>query len=140
MTDRARPIGGPAAWRAEDLARSTDWIWEISAESAREIEAALRAVQRRQLPWPAIRKEDFAVPSLVRPLAEISRVLEQGHGVALLRGLPVERFSEEELKHVYWGLGVHLGTPRYQNAHGELLGEVRDEVRRYGDVRQPGVA
>jgi hypothetical protein len=35
-----------------------------------------------------------------------------------------------------WGIGVHLGTPRWQNATGELSGEVRDELRLYGEVRE----
>ena len=62
--------------------------------------------------------------------------LEHGRGVVLLRGLPVERYSEDDLRRLYWGLGTHLGTARYQNAQGELIGEVRDEVRAYGAVQE----
>ena len=51
-------------------------------------------------------------------------------------GIPVERYSEDELRIIYWGLGLHLGTPRYQNAQGELIGDVRDENRLYGEVRE----
>lgn len=137
MTTQA--ITGPEAWRGEELARSTDWIREIPWPMIQELEAALRAVQRRGLVWPEIRREDFAIPGCARFLAEVGHELEHGRGVVLLRRLPVERFSEEELKQIYWGLGLHLGTPRHQNARGELIGEVRDEVRRYGDVQQPGV-
>ena len=54
----------------------------------------------------------------------------------LLRGLPIERYTEDELRIVYWGLGLHLGTPRYQNPDGELIGDVRDENRLYGSVRE----
>ncbi len=36
-------------------------------------------------------------------------------------------------------MGTHLGTAVHQNAHGELIGEVRDEVRLYGEVVQPAV-
>ena len=49
------------------------------------------------------------------------------------------RYTDEELKRLYFGLGTHLGAARYQNAHGELIGEVRDEVRRYGAVSEPAV-
>ena len=133
-------IAGPEAWRGEELARSTDWIREIPPVVIQELEAALRAVQRRGLAWRDIQREDFAIPGSARFLAGVSHALEHGRGVVLLRRLPVERFSEEELKQIYWGLGLHLGTPRCQNAHGELIGEVRDEVRRYGEVYQPSVA
>jgi alpha-ketoglutarate-dependent taurine dioxygenase len=40
---------------------------------------------------------------------------------------------------IWWGIGTHLGTAVCQNAHGELIGEVRDEVRLYGEVIQPAV-
>jgi len=54
----------------------------------------------------------------------------------LLRRIPVERYSEDELRIIYWGLGLHAGTPRYQNPRGELIGDVRDENRLYGAVRE----
>jgi hypothetical protein len=135
----AQAIAGPEAWRGEDLARTTDWIRPIPDKVVGEIEGAVRAVQRRGLRWSEIRREDFPIPGCARFLADVRHELERGRGVVLLRRLPVERFSEEELKQIYWGLGLHLGTPRCQNAQGELIGEVRDEVRRYGDVHQPGV-
>jgi Taurine catabolism dioxygenase TauD, TfdA family len=37
---------------------------------------------------------------------------------------------------MYWGIGLHTGTPRYQNPKGELIGDVRDENRLYGAVRE----
>jgi len=45
-------------------------------------------------------------------------------------------YGEDELRIVYWGLGLHLGTPRFQNAQGELIGDVRDENRLYGTVHE----
>jgi hypothetical protein len=81
-------------------------------------------------------RDDFAIPGLAPLLAEVSQALEDGRGLVLLRGIPVERYTEDELRIVYWGLGLHLGTPRYQNARGELIGDVRDENRLYGAVRE----
>ncbi len=69
----------------------------------------------------------------------MSRDLEWGRGIVLLRGLPVERYTDDELRLIWWGIGAHLGAAVHQNAHGELIGEVRDEVRLYGEVVQPAV-
>ncbi len=135
----ARPITGPAAWQGRDLERENDWIHPISPAAVAELEAALRAVQARGLAWRDMTREDFPIPSFARERAQTRRELEDGRGVVLLRGLPVQRYTEDELRQLYWGLGLHLGTPRYQNAHGELIGEVRDELRAYGAVRQPAV-
>ncbi len=138
-TVTARPITGPEAWHGSDLVRTTDWIRPISAAAIDEIDRALRIVKARGVAWRDIRREDFPLPGFSRDLAAVSHELEHGRGVVLLRGLPVERYTEDELRQVYWGIGAHLGAARFQNAHGELIGDVRDELRAYGQVNQPGV-
>ncbi len=139
ITTAAQPLTGPSVWLGVDLARATDWIRPVSLAAVAEVDGALRAVRRRGLAWREMRREDFPIPGFARELAEVARELEEGRGVVLLRGLPVARYSEDELRQLYWGIGLHLGTPRYQNAHGELIGEVRDELRVYGAVHQPSV-
>jgi len=132
----AQPIVGPEAWRGDDLVRSTDWIWPVTPAEADELDAALRAVQRRGLDWPKLTREDFPLPRFAASLAQVCDELEHGRGLVLLRRIPVERYTEDELRIIYWGLGLHLGTPRAQNAQGELIGDVRDENRLYGTVRE----
>ncbi len=126
-------------WRGEDLGRRTDWIRPLSEAALAELDEALRLVQRRGLRWREIRKPDFPLPGLSAELAQVSRDLEWGRGLVLLRGLPVERYSEDELHSIWWGIGTHLGTAVYQNAHGEFIGAVRDEARLCGQVIEPGV-
>ena len=133
------PIAGPMVWHGRELAGSTDWIHRLSPAAVDEIDAALSAVRARGLDWPDIRKKDFPLPGVSAELAQVNRDLEWGRGLALLRGLPVERYSDDELRAIWWGLGCHLGRAVHQNAHGELIGEVRDEVRLYGEVVQPAV-
>jgi Taurine catabolism dioxygenase TauD, TfdA family len=130
------PLDGPMVWRGEDLARSTEWIRALTPAEVDELDAALRAVQRRGLDWPAMTRADFPLDRLARSLAEVSAELEDGRGLVLLRRIPVERYRADELRIVYWGIGLHLGAPRYQNAQGELIGDVRDENRLYGVVRE----
>jgi hypothetical protein len=139
-TVAAQPLTGAAVWHGRDLARSTDWVRPISSAAVAELEAALARVKARGLAWRDLRREDFPLAGFAAELAAVAHELEHGRGVVLLRGLPVARYTEDELRQLYWGIGTHLGTPRYQNAHGELIGEVRDELRTYGAVSQPGVA
>ena len=42
----------------------------------------------------------------------------------LARGLPVVRYSDEEIEIAYYGIGLHLGQPVRQNSRGDLLGVV----------------
>jgi TfdA family taurine catabolism dioxygenase TauD len=134
-----KPIAGPMVWHGRELAGSTDWIRRLSAGAVDEIDAALRGVQARGLEWRDIRKKDFPLPGVSAELAQLNRDLEWGRGLVLVRGLPVTRYSDEELRAIWWGLGCHLGAAVHQNAHGELIGEVRDEVRLYGEVVEPAV-
>src|SRR5262249_40089286 len=85
---------------------------------------------------PRMTRDHFPTPHLAGFLTEVRRDLEDGRGLVLLRRLPVERYTESELRILYWGLGLHLGTPRHQNAVGELVGDVRDENRLYGSVQE----
>ena len=133
------PITGPEAWLGRDMAASTAWIQPFPDRAIDEIDAALRAVQSRGLAWPKFGREDFPLPTFSRELAATLDELEHGRGFVLFRGLPVERYRDDELTTLYWGLGAHLGYHRYQNALGELIGEVRDENRRYGEVREPSM-
>jgi hypothetical protein len=55
-----------------------------------------------------------------------------------LRGLPVDKYDEEDLRRLYFGLGTHLGSPVFQNRSGELMRAIRDEGahvgRTYGQI------
>jgi len=56
-----------------------------------------------------------------------------------LRGFPVDRYDEDDLRRVYFGLGAHIGTPVFQNRTGELMRAIRDEGahvgRTYGETK-----
>ena len=73
MTAR-QPIAGPAAWRAEELEASGDWIVALSGGAAVEIDAALRGA--RNLAWPDITRQDFPLPELSKTLAEAAHELD----------------------------------------------------------------
>jgi hypothetical protein len=132
----AQPILGRVAWRGDELAASSDWIRILTTPELNELDAALRSVQGHGLAWRDMTRDDFPIPGLAASLAEVRRELEDGRGVVMLRRIPVERYTEDELRIIYWGLGLHTGTPRYQNPKGELIGDVRDENRLYGAVRE----
>lgn len=120
----AGPVGGPAAWRGEDVATRDDWIVHLSPGEIAEIEVAARACEG--LPLERIDRNNFPLPSLSRRVREWSSELATGRGFLLLRGLPVQRWGEGVSSVAFWGLGCHLGVPGGQNPQEELLGHVRD--------------
>ena len=55
-----------------------------------------------------------------------------------MRGVPRERYSDEECGLIYWGISAHIGTPVSQNARGHLLGHVTDEGKNLDDPNARG--
>ncbi len=127
------PVGGVAAWRGCDMAGRDDWMVRLGAPDLAELEAALAAVERRGLELVQIGPAEFPLPALGARLSAMREEILRGRGFALLRGLPVERYSLRQAATLYWGIGAHLGTAVPQNAQGHLLGHVIDVGRDEND-------
>lgn len=118
---------GPAAWYGPDWAGRDDWIVRLSEGDVAEIEGALAAWRNRGASSPApLAAADFPLPTLAPRLRALREELLAGRGFALMRGLPVARWSDTDSALAFIGLGAHLGRARSQNAAGHLLGHVRD--------------
>jgi len=132
------PIAGASAWHGRDMAKSRRWRRNLNEGHIAELDAALKAVERRGLAWHEVKRADFPLPGLAPLLAEIAEELENGSGMMKLRGFPVARYSEDQLRTIYFGLASNLGTPVYQNRSGELMRLIRDEGAevglRYGQI------
>lgn len=117
-------ITGPAAWKGSELATSTDWISPLSERLLTALDAALQGVKRRGLGLGQFTREDFPLDGCEETLAAFADELENGRGFLVLRGLPADRYGEVDMTLLYYGLGLHLGTPVLQNPAGDLLGRV----------------
>jgi hypothetical protein len=47
----------------------------------------------------------------------------------VLRRLPVEDYSKDEIGMIFWGIGTHLGRGLSQSVLGDRLGHVKDFSR-----------
>jgi hypothetical protein len=128
------PLHGPCVWTGADLAGADDWRFRLTPPMLAEIDAALTALQRRGVAWEAMQRGDFPLPQTAVLLAEISRTLEEGRGLAKLTGLPVERYDEPDLRRIWYGIGLQLGTPVSQSKAGLRMKVIRDEGAAVGEV------
>jgi hypothetical protein len=122
-------LTGRSAWHGKELDAAGDWIFTLSDTHRREIDAALARVERPGAPLLGFTRDEFPLAATAELLARVSDELENGRGAVRLRGLPVERYADDALRQIFWGIGAHLGTAVYQNAKGEIMGEVRDESK-----------
>ena len=126
MTELPPAISDASAWFGPEVAARTDWIEPLSQDEISEIEAAGRRLMQSEIDWQTLRPEDFPLPRLERRLPGILHDVLEGRGFALLRGLPVERWSRRLSAIAFLGLGLHWGHLRPQNRQGHLLGHVID--------------
>ena len=130
-------ITEPAAWKGPNIQYDPAWVHRFDARALAEIEAALAYAKAHGVRIP-FGPERFPLPGLAPVMGRTLNDIEQGFGFKLLRGIPRAKYSDSDCELIYWGLGVHLGTPVSQNARGHLLGHVRDEGRTHADPNARG--
>lgn len=138
----ARPPGTvnePSTWRADQLVES-QWLHYLADAEINELVAATDTAIQRGLQPEQFGADDFKLPSLGARLADIVNTVENGVGFALVRGVPVQRYSEAALRVLYWGLGCYFGEAISQNSRGQLLAEVSDRGNLYADLNARGFA
>jgi hypothetical protein len=125
-------------WRAEELADPAVWTERLSPAEVDEVAAAVARARARTADLLEIDKADFPLPTLAPRLKAIESELMDGRGFAVIRGLPRETWSNDDLCWAYWGIGAHLGRPWPQNHYGHLLGDVTDQGKAPGDPTARG--
>lgn len=116
----------PSAWTGDELRARNDWIDFLQPEEIRELDRALRHVEARGLRWGEFNAADFPLEALLPRLRQVDDELRDGRGFVLLRGIPVERYSLDQIKTLYWGISSHLGQVMPQNVKGTMLEEITD--------------
>ena len=127
------PRTDASVWRGTDIETDPSWIIHLQPDMIAELEHLVRST--RDLPIPFTESE-FAFDRCGAVVDDIVSTLSHGPGLALVRGLPRERFSTDECGRIYWAFGVHLGTPVRQNSAGDRLGHVRDTGK---SIQDPNV-
>ncbi len=128
------PVTGPKAWRGAELAGDPAWNVTLTATELDELDRALAAAKATGLPLEQITRAHFPLDATARRLGAVLDEIYDGRGFVVLRGLPVQRYSDEDVGLIFWGMGRYLGAPLYQNPKGDLLGHVfHDTTRKYGD-------
>jgi hypothetical protein len=133
------PVEHPSVWRRADLERDLSWSIRLTPAQAAEVDAAVRTVTAHGLRGAEFAREDFPLPGLGPVLGAALDELENGRGVVLLKGLPVDPVDEERAARIVWGLGAHFGRALRQiprvNLGGfrdNLIGHIVDQGYDYG--------
>jgi len=121
------PITGPGVWKGSDFSGPSDFWYSLSEETLAELDRALQRFHSAGKPVFSLTAQDFPLPSFENDAEALREELRHGSGFVVVKGLPIDRYTEDEACMIYWGLGTHLGRPIPQKVQGGLLYSVRDE-------------
>src|ERR1700720_291272 len=117
------PVSDASAWRAADFIADRSWIVALTEAAVAEVDAALRHAQRQGKTAQTITRDGFPLTSVGGLLADARHELEYGRGFLLLRGLPIDRYTDEEAGLLYRGIGARRMGPRSYRARRPRRGD-----------------
>lgn len=132
------PVTDASAWLGKDLQDSDCWVHRLEPRYLEEIDGVIKGLRKNGRTLDSVSRGDFPFPTFGVFLKRFlwKDINERGFGV--LRGLSRERYSDEELGMLFWGIGTHLGVGVSQNAQGDRLGHVRSKDLDYDALNVRG--
>ncbi len=137
-SDLPGPFEIPAAWRGSELFERDDWLYKFRPSDLEQIDNALSICEQRGRPIEEATTDDFPLGDLAGVLETIQHSLEHQSGACMVSGLDTQRYSEVQIRRIFWGIAKYLGTPVSQSATGERIFSVRDEGYREGHAKARG--
>ena len=123
------PINHPSAWKVADFKSPADYTIELTVAQLADIKRAIGRINDAGLSLGDLQREHFDVPALKPAIDEIRYQIEDGRSFVVVRRLPIEDYSKDELGMIFWGIGTHLGNGLSQSVMGDRLGHVKDFSR-----------
>lgn len=117
----------PKPWRGDMLqTRPEQWLYELSDAEIHSVVGAAQAVVDSGEALCDVARDAYPMTGLGHALADWRARIDGGHGMVLIRGLPVRDIGQQRAAAAYWLIGLQLGQPTAQNPAGELLVDIRD--------------
>jgi hypothetical protein len=129
-----RPLETHVDWMHDDVQDESQWTYTLTGSDQRELANALAVAKSHSDNLLDIGIEHFPLDKLASSLKKIERDLIDGpRGFVRIRALESDKYSDEDLTMLYWGIGIHLGDPWPQNHYGHVMGDVTDQKKALDD-------
>lgn len=135
---RLTPWVGPAAWSGEELAADTSWQFALTAEMASEVRAECARARSLGLTVEDLEQRGFDLPLTSTLLDVAVDCVENGRGLAVISGLPVDGLADEDDAYLYAGVARNLGVSIVQDTDGTKTDRVQDRGLDYSDISVRG--
>ena len=135
---REMPFAGPIAWTRDTL-RPEEGVLQLDADSRGELDRALAVMRANPLPMLVLEPAAFDLPACRRLMGRARAMLDSGVGFVLIDRLPLDDYSADEAKALYWLLAQLIARPVAQSWDGKMIYDVCDLGRPPGNGVRPDV-
>ena len=113
----------PGAWRAADVSKA-DFTVELEARHLDALERALATARQASDDAESIRREQFPLDAITDDIRDWRNQVMYQSGIVIFKGFPLDRYDNDELGMLHFGLGTHFGEAMSQSVMGDRLGHV----------------
>ncbi|KAF2714164.1 Clavaminate synthase-like protein [Pleomassaria siparia CBS 279.74] len=99
-------------WDKTDIGSRYDWTYVLTPSDLDEVELALQHFKALKKPLGFVNQTTFPLPTLHAKLREVSRQVHEGFGFKVVRGVPVDSHSREDVVAIYAGIAAHVAPVR----------------------------
>ncbi|KAH8819832.1 hypothetical protein F5884DRAFT_27374 [Xylogone sp. PMI_703] len=118
-------LTGPLVWEGKDFTDDRQWTLSLTESQLDEIHSALEHFKGFNKSISYVNQDTFPLPNLSPILRQQAKVIHDGRGFFVLRGLQVDKYSIEENTIVYAGISSYIGSVR-----GRQDNKIIDGIRR----------
>ena len=118
-------IDHPGAWTSAAIGGREGLTRRLGREQLDAIDARLE--QLRDVEATQITRTDFSGPEIDDLMRAVRFEIMEGKGAIVLSGVDLGRYSLDDFRKIYWGLGTHLGNAVPQSYRRDLIGIVQKE-------------
>ena len=121
-----QPIRAASAWRPADFPAPEAYTFTLAERHLAVFDAAVAANRRAGRLTEELTVADFPLDAIANDVAAWREEVLHGRGFILLRELPRDRYTPDDLGMIFYGLGTHFGRAVSQSSMGDRLGHVVD--------------
>ena len=121
-------------WMPDDVDLE-ELTFRWSAEQVAALKSLTAGLVARGIDFKGVTRDNFRHPALDDFIDGAVISSRQGPGMVFFRDLPVEKFTVDELRIAFTGIGSYFGELLTQSRHGDLMGEVTEQKDRVASQR-----
>jgi len=114
----------PSTWKPVELGGKAAISKALTDQHIEALDRALHAVLEKGIDVEDIKREDFPLDDIIGDIKRWEHEIQEGRGILILTGFPIDRYSKEECGIIHYGLGTHFGEAQSQSLMGDKLGHV----------------